>query len=74
MKNNRCGPHVKRGDTRQRSGSRGDPPLNFKIRGDPQEIIEIDSMLSKGRFLNSKTYGTELVDERTLERRNGLDW
>ena len=39
MKNNRCGPHVGRGDPQQRSGSRGDPPVMCGVRGDPPRML-----------------------------------
>jgi len=39
MKNNRCGPHVGRGDPQQRSGSRGDPPVICGVRGDPPWML-----------------------------------
>jgi len=39
MKNNRCGPHVGRGDPQQQSGSRGDPPVICDVRGDPPWML-----------------------------------
>jgi len=72
MKNNRCGPHVERCYLRQRSGSRGDPPLIFKIRGDPPAIIEPDPVISKNRFQSSKTSRMELAEERISMHRNEL--
>jgi hypothetical protein len=72
MQNNRWDPHVERCYLRQRSGSRGDPPLIFKIRGDPPAIIESDPVISKNRFLISKTNRMELAEERISAHSNGL--
>ena len=73
MQNNRYGPHVGRGHPRQRSGSRGDPPLIFKIRGDPPAIIKLDPVISKSRFRSSKTSRMELAEERISVYRNELE-
>jgi len=72
MQNNRWDPHVGRCYLRQRSGSRGDPPLIFKIRGDPPAIIESDPVISNSRFRNSKTSRMELAEERISANSNGL--
>jgi len=40
MKNNRCGPHIGRGDPPLIGGVRGDPPWMFTSRGDPPLIFE----------------------------------
>ena len=65
MKNNRCGLYVGRGHPRQRSGSRGDPPLIFKIRDDLAAILE-------NRFRSNKTSRMELAEVRISAHRNGV--
>lgn len=72
MKNNRCGPHVERCYLRQRSGSRGDPPLIFKIRGDPPAILEPDPVILKNRFGCSKMCRMKLAEVGISEHSNGL--
>lgn len=72
MQNNRYGPHVGRGHPRQRSGSRGDPPLIFKIRGDPPAIIKPDPVISNSRFRSSKTSRMGLAEVRISAHSNGI--
>ena len=72
MQNNRCGLHVGRCYPRQRSGSRGDPPLIFKIRGDPAAIIKSDPVISKNRFRRSKTSRMKLAEVLTSVHSNGF--
>ena len=72
MQNNRCGPHVGRCFPRLRSGSRGDPPLIFKIRGDPAAIIESDPVISKNRFRHRKTSRMKLAEVKASVYRNGF--
>ena len=72
MQNNRCGLHVGRCYPRQRSGSRGDPPLIFKIRGDPAAIIQPDPVISKNRFRRRKTSQMELAEVNPSVYSSGL--
>lgn len=80
MKNNRCAPHVGRGDPPERSGTqgshpviggvRGDPPWMFISRGDPPLVgCKWNDPPDKNENRNSQAT-PELVEERIIGCKN----